>query len=444
MTGPRLRFAPSPTGWLHVGNARIAMANAMYAQKHSGSLLLRLDDTDTERNRPEFADGIAADLTWLGVTWTETFAQSSRLARYEEVAEQLKKIGLLYPCFETEDELRVKRETRIKQGRAPVYDRAMLALTAQQRAAAEANGKTPYWRFKLSPRTVLVDDLILGKRLVKLPSVSDPVLIRGDGTFLYTFTSVVDDIDSTISHVIRGEDHVTNTGVQIDLIEALRGKVPKFAHLPLLVDADGGKLSKRLEGLSLRSLRTDGIEPTAVAGFLARLGTSDSPEPGNVQTLAPGFEFSKVSRSSPRFDLRQLLALNRRVLHEAPFAAVADRLPLGADEVFWLAIRGNLDLLTEARHWHSVVSGDIVPPPAGDARETLAIAAATLPPAPWDGFTWKAWTTAIAERTGLKGRALFQPLRQALTGEDHGPELAILLPLMGHDRVAQRLALAQA
>jgi len=444
MSSPRLRFAPSPTGWLHVGNARIAMANAMYAKKHGGKLILRFDDTDAERNRPEYVQGIKTDLTWLGISWDESFAQSERLDRYAEVAEKLKAKGLLYPCFESEEELRVKREMKIKQGRAPVYDRAMLNLTKAQYESALANGKIPYWRFKLSSRTVMVDDAVLGQRLVKLPSVSDPVLIRTDGMPLYTFTSVVDDIDSGVTHIIRGEDHVTNTGVQIDIIEALGGKVPAFAHLPLLVDADGAKLSKRLEALSLRSLRADGVEPTAVAGFLARLGTADSPEPGTVETLAPAFELSRVSRSQPRFDIRQLLALNRKILHEASFASIKDRLPAGATEEFWMAIRGNLDLLSEARHWHDVVFGEIVPPPIESGAEIFAAAVSALPSTPWDGQTWKSWTTAITEATGTKGKALFQPLRQALTGEDHGPELAILLPLIGHEKVSARLRLAHA
>jgi glutamyl-tRNA synthetase len=442
MSTIKLRFAPSPTGWLHVGNARIALANALYAKKYGGKLLLRYDDTDTERNRPEYTEGIAADLTWLGIAWDESFSQSSRLERYAQAAEILKKRGLLYPCFESDEELKAKREMRIKQGRAPIYDRAMLTLTPAQREAAEAGGKKPYWRFKLAGRIVTINDLVLGKRQIKLTAVSDPVLIRTDGMPLYTFTSVVDDIDSGITHIIRGEDHVTNTGVQVDLIEALGGRVPQFAHLPLLIDQEGGKLSKRLESLSLRSLRADGIEPEAVTGFLARLGTADSPEPGTVEFLAKTFDLARVSKNQPRFDVRQLLALNKRVLHEAPFTRVASRLPDGADENFWLAIRGNLDLLTEARLWYQVAKGDIDIIPLGEDSEVASAALATLPAEPWDTTTFKNWAANIADKTGRKGRALYQPLRLALTGEDHGPELATLLPLIGPARAAKRLRAA--
>lgn len=436
---PRLRFAPSPTGWLHVGNARIALANALFARRHGGHFLLRFDDTDVARNRPEYVQGIETDLAWLGIGWDETAHQSARLARYNEVADMLRARGLLYPCFETEDELRAKRERALRAGRAPVYDRAMLALTPAQRAAAEANGKQPYWRFRLSPRSIDLADLVLGRRQIKLPSLSDPVLIRADGTPLYTFTSVVDDIDFAITHVIRGEDHVTNTGVQIDLIEALGAPVPQFAHLPLLVDEEGGKLSKRLEGLSLRSLRADGVEPMAVAGFLARLGTADAPVPAPLEELAREFDFARISRSQPRFDLRQLLGLNARVLHDLPYAAVASRLPAGADEAFWLAVRGNLDLLSEARLWHEVVAGDITPPDLGDAREVAVAALAHLPQGEWQADTLKQWAAAIGAQTGRKGRALYEPLRLALTGETHGPELAALLRLMGPARMAARL-----
>lgn len=281
----RVRFAPSPTGYLHVGNARVALANALFARRHGARFLLRIDDTDVERSRPEFEQAIEHDLHWLGVQWDESFQQSGRLALYDAAAEKLRASGRLYPCFESEEELRFKRDQRLKRGLAPVYDRAMLKLTPEQRAQAEANGKTPYWRFKLSDTEVAWNDLVLGRRGVKLTAVSDPVLIRADGTYLYTFTSVVDDIDSQVSHIIRGEDHVTNTGVQLDIFSALDANPSRltFAHLPLLIDSDGGKLSKRLEGLSLRALRQDGVEPSAIVAYLARLGTSDSPEVASLE-----------------------------------------------------------------------------------------------------------------------------------------------------------------
>lgn len=446
MTSPVVRFAPSPTGYLHVGNARIALANFLFARRHGGRFLLRFDDTDTARGRPEFGEAIAQDLRWLGLDWDGSFHQSARLDRYAAAAERLKAAGRLYPCFESEEELNAKREQRIRRGQPPVYDRAMLRLTPEQRAAAEAGGKRPYWRFLLSNATIDWNDLVLGRRSVKLPAVSDPVLIRADGTPLYTFTSVVDDIETGITHVIRGEDHVTNTGIQRDVFAAL-GADPGalgFAHLPLLTDTDGGKLSKRQGSLSLRSLRADGIEAQAIAAYLARLGTSADPEPLGLAALAESFDLGAFSHSAARFDARQLLALNRRVLHAAPFAAVAERLPAGATEAFWLAVRGNLDLLNEARGWWEVVAGDIVPPVIEGERDYLHTARDLLPAEPWDTDVWRRWTEALKAATGRKGKPLFLPLRLALTGEEHGPELRELLPLIGRARAMRRLEVAAA
>ena len=439
----RARFAPSPTGYLHVGNARVALANALFARRHRAAFLLRIDDTDQERSRPEYEQAIQYDLRWLGLAWDESFRQSERLALYDAAADRLRAAGRLYPCFESEEELRFKRDMRLRRGLAPVYDRAMLKLTPEQRAQAEANGKTPYWRFKLSDATVEWTDLVLGRRGVKLPSVSDPVLVRADGTYLYTFTSVVDDIESAVSHVIRGEDHVTNTGIQLDIASALGANPTKFtfAHLPLLVDTDGAKLSKRLEGLSLRALRQDGVEPSAIVAYLARLGTSDSPEPMSLDALGESYDLTRVARSPARFDIRQLLALNRRVLKQAAYEQVRERLPPSATPAFWNAVRGNLDLLSEARHWWDVVAGELAPPVLEGEVAFLADALAHLPAEPWDEATWSSWTEALKAATGRKGRALFMPLRLALTGEDHGPELATLLPLIGRDRTATRLRL---
>jgi glutamyl-tRNA synthetase len=440
----KLRFAPSPTGYLHVGNARIALANALFAMRHGGDFLLRLDDTDRERSKPEYEAAIRQDLTWLGIAWHREMRQMDQLDAYTAAADRLREAGRLYPCFESEDELRAKREQRLKRCLPPVYDRGMLKLTAAQRQEAEANGKRPYWRFLLSQGTRSWDDAVLGTKQVKLPAVSDPVLIRADGTPLYTFTSVVDDLATGITHVIRGEDHVTNTGVQIDIYDALGGN-PRglhFAHLPLLTDTEGGKLSKRLDSVSLRGLRQDGIQPLAITSYLARLGSSQSPELLSLPDLAASFELGSFSRSQARFDMTQLLRLNRQSLHTASYEDVAARLPAGADEAFWLAIRGNLDLLTEARHWWDVVHGAITPPVQEGQESFLAEALAALPEEPWDGATWSAWTQAVKARTGRGGKALFMPLRLALTGETHGPELAALLPLVGRARVADRLTVA--
>ncbi|MBB2154862.1 glutamate--tRNA ligase [Gluconacetobacter diazotrophicus] len=440
----KLRFAPSPTGLIHVGNARQAIANALYARRHGGTFQLRIDDTDRERSRDEYVDALHTDLAWLGITWDETFRQSDRLDRYAAAIETLKASGRLYPCFESEQELASKREARIRMRKPPIYDRAMLRMTAEQRAQAEANGKVPYWRFRLSDRTVAWDDMVMGRSQVKLQSISDPVLVRADGTVLYTLASVVDDMETGVTHVLRGEDHLTNTGVQIDIAEALGGKVGQFAfaHLPLLLDEAGGKLSKRFDGLSIRALRQDGIDPVAIVSYLARLGSADDPAPLSFDDLAASYDVRRVSRSAARFDMRQLLALNRRVMHQMPFGAIRDRLPEGATEAFWMAVRGNVDMVSELRHWWDVVGGVIVPPVQDDEGAYLLQALALLPPEPWDAQTWKNWTTAVRDATGRSGKSVFHPLRVALTGEEKGPEMRDLLPLMGHDRVAERLRIA--
>ncbi|HEY1856124.1 glutamate--tRNA ligase [Acidocella sp.] len=442
----KVRFAPSPTGYLHVGNARAALVNFLFARNQGGRLLLRLDDTDTERGRPEYEQGIYDDLRWLGIEWDETARQSDRSARYEAIAEKLKAAGRLYPCFENEDELAAKRAALIKRKLPPVYDRAALNMTEAQRAAAEANGKRPYWRFKLSEGIGAWQDLVLGGRSIKFGTVSDPVLIRADGTPLYTFTSVVDDLDMGITHIIRGEDHVSNTAVQIDLFQAIAPfteqaatPVPRFAHLPLISGGEGEKLSKRIGSISLKSLRKDGIEPGAITAYLARLGSNKDPAPLPLEGLIEAFNLADFGRSPPRFDAKQLLALNRKFLHQLEFSAVQDRLPDGATEEFWRAIRGNLDLLNEARRWWQVVAADVPPPDLSGETAILQSALETLPPAPWGAETWKGWTGAIAAATGAKGRALYHPLRLALTGEEQGPEMAALLPLIGPDRVMARL-----
>ncbi len=441
----RLRFAPSPTGLLHVGNLRTALANYLYARRHGGRFALRIDDTDAARSRPEYAEAIEHDLRWLGLDWDSLHRQSDRLPRYAAAAETLKASGRLYPCFESEDELRSKREQRLRLGKPPLYDRAMLRLTPVQRATAEAGGKRPYWRFLLSSRTIAWDDLVLGERQVKLTSMSDPVMIRADGTPLYGFTSVVDDLDEGTTHVLRGEDHVSNTGLQVDLWDALVAdpdRIVRFGHLPLLLDGAGDKLSKRLESVSVRSLRNDGILPESITGMLARLGTPDAPDALPLETLAATFDPRRFSHGPARFDLAQLLGVNARALHALPFDAVRDRLPDGATEAFWLAVRPNLELLTEARLWWDVVAGDIVAPLLEEDAGFLRQALEALPPEPWDPATWPAWTTALKATSGRKGRALFHPLRLALTGEERGPELAALLPLMGRARVAERLKAA--
>jgi glutamyl-tRNA synthetase len=436
-----VRFAPSPTGRIHAGNIRTAIFNYLFARRAGGRLILRLDDTDRERSTEEFAHGIEEDLHWLGIEWANKVRQSNRFDRYAEAVERLKTSGRLYPAYETPEELELKRKRQLARGKPPVYDRAALKLTAEQRGELEAEGRKPHWRFLLEQRDVVWDDLVRGRQHVDAVSLSDPVLVRADGTYLYTMPSVVDDIDLGITHVIRGEDHVTNTAPQIQLFEALGATPPAFGHHNLLVGADGQALSKRDRTLSIAALREEGIEALAVASYSALIGTSDPVVPHeNLDELARGFDFAKLSRAPARFDPNELRLLNAKLLHMLPFGAVADRLKalgVGGGAAFWEAVRGNLAVLGEAEEWWRVVEGPLQP--VIGHGDLCRKAAELLPPEPWDGTTWSAWSLAVKQATGAKGKELFSPLRLALTGREHGPELKHLLPLIGRDRAVARL-----
>lgn len=439
---PVLRFAPSPTGLLHIGNARTALYNALVARREGGTFVLRLDDTDRERSREEYAQAIRADLAWLGIPPDREVRQSDRVALYDAAADRLRDMGLLYPCYETPDELDYRRKRQLARGLPPIYDRAALALSAEDRARLEAEGRRPHWRFKLDHRTVAWTDLVRGEVTVDCASLSDPVLVREDGSYLYTLPSVVDDADLGITHLVRGEDHVTNTAVQIQIFEALGAPTPAFGHHNLLTTASGEGLSKRLGHLSLRGLREAGLEPLAVAALATLVGTSEAVRPvASLDELAGLVDLAHVSRAPAKFDESELAALNARLVHETPYAAVAERLAamgVGGGAAFWEAVRGNLETVDQARDWWGVVEGPVAP--AIEDPAFCAEAAALLPPEPWDASTWKAWTEAVKAKTGAKGKALFMPLRKALTGRDHGPELGALLPLIGRDAALRRLS----
>lgn len=435
-----VRFAPSPTGRIHIGNARTAILNWLMAQKTGGQFVLRYDDTDVARSTQEFADGIATDIDWLGIRPARVEWQSKRFGRYDEVANRLRAEGRLYPCYETADELDRKRKRQEARKLPPVYDRAALKLTDEERAKLEAEGRKPHWRFKLDGRVVEWNDMVRGPQHIDTSSLSDPVLVREDGSYLYTLPSVIDDIDFGITHVIRGEDHVVNTAVQIEITDALGAKPPTYAHHSLLIGADGKGLSKRLGSLSIGSMREGGLEPMAVVSHAALLGTSDNIHPcADYAELVEGFDLDKLSRAPARFDEAELVHLNAKLLHHLPWDAVKDRLA-GDSEAFWLAVRGNIEKLADTEAWRTVVSGTITPVVAPEDAEFIASARALLPPEPWDGMTWKAWTEAVKAATGRKGKPLFMPLRLALTGLDHGPELAQLLPLIGRETAVVRLS----
>jgi glutamyl-tRNA synthetase len=424
-----------------VGNVRTALANWLYAKAHGGEFVLRIDDTDLERSTPEYEQGIETDLAWLGLGWDAKFNQSARFPLYQQAIDRLKAQGRLYPAYDTAEELERRRRLALAQHKPPIYDRAALNLSKSDIAALEAEGRRPHWRFKLEGKRVHWEDLVRGRSEVDTASMSDPVLIREDGLFLYTPTSVADDIDMGITHVIRGEDHVTNTGVQIEIFEALGAKPPQFAHMPLLVGADGEALSKRLGSLSIEQLREGGYEPIAVLSHLGKIGTSDVLEVGaTLEELAASFDFGKMGRAPARYDSADLDRLNAAALHAMSYAEARPRLAeRDADlgEAFWLAVRANLHLFDGVATWVRVVRGPVEP--LRDEPEFLAEAAELLP-STLDEGAWSAWTSAIKDATGRKGKALFLPLRRALTGLDHGPEMGPLLVLIGRDAARQRLA----
>jgi len=450
---PVVRFAPSPTGNLHIGNARTALFNWLFALKAGGQFILRFDDTDRERSREEFVEGIRRDLDWLGIVPHREERQSLRADAYVAAGENLRAKGVLYPCYETPADLERKRKRQAGRGQPPVYDRAALRLTAEERAGLEAQGRKPHWRFLLpnhdgdpsAPRRAEIhwDDLVRGTQTVDLASMSDPVLVREDGTWPYTLSSVVDDIDFGITHVIRGDDHVTNTGAQIALFQALGATHPAFGHHNLLTTASGEGLSKRLGSLSLHSLAEAGYEPMAVASLAVLTGAAGSVDAvSDMAALAARLDLSAVSKSAAKFDPADLDTLNAKLIRQTDWADIEARFAAdefeGRGEELWLAVRENIVRVMEMRDWWRRVIATTPERPATDL-DYLRIARELLPAGETDAQTWSLWTVAIRERTGRKGRELFQPLRKALTGMEHGPEMARLLPVIGRERILARL-----
>src|ERR1700734_1553619 len=406
---PVVRFSPSPTGRIHIGNARTALLNWLFVRRRGGTFILRFDDTDLERSKTEYADAIEADLEWLGIRPDLVRRQSERMTAYEEAAAKLKDLGRLYPAYETAEELDRRRKRQQARGLPPIYDRAALRLSADEQGALEASGRKPHWRFRLEPTTVRWDDLVRGESHIDCASLSDPILRREDGSYLYTLPSVVDDIDFGVTHVIRGEDHVTNTAVQIQIFEALAGAAPSFGHHNLLTDAGGEGLSKRTGALSIASLREKGTESLAVAALAVLVGSAEAVRPvASLDELANLIDLSQLSRAAARFDEAELEALSPRTLHQLPYAAVANRLAelgvAGPDaEALWAAVRGNLSRLDDAAIWRQVTEGDVAP--IIEDVNYLTLAASCAPDDPWDQSTWGAWTTRLKEATGRKGRA---------------------------------------
>lgn len=444
------RFAPSPTGMLHVGNARTALITWLFARSQGGQFILRIDDTDQERSKDEYEHAIIESLEWMGVDWDRQERQKDRGARYEEIIQKLKDAGRLYACYETPEELSLKRKTLLNSGKPPIYDRASLDLSADQIATFEAEGRKPHWRFKLNHTSIEWNDLIRGEVKFEGADMSDPVVIREDGSPLYHLCSVTDDVDYGITHVTRGEDHVSNTAAHVQMFEAIfdvlgqENKTPQFAHLPLISDAAGGKLSKRLGSLGILDLKNkEKLEPMSVVSLLARMGTSDPIEAHNdMDIFVKSFDFTKFSRGTPKFDIEEIFRLNTKIIHEMSFDLVGERLKdinlNDLDEEFWNITRANLDKFEDIKEWWDVAKGPVTP--VIEDPDFIAEALDLLPPEPWTRETWGEWVSAVKAKTERKGKQLFMPLRQALTGMDHGPELADLLLLIGPEKARQRLS----
>ncbi len=441
-----VRFAPSPTGILHVGSARTALIVWLFARKNNGNFMLRIDDTDAERSKEEYTNDIMSGMKWLGLNWDSFARQRDRNADYDRAIQKLKDNGRLYPCYETEEELALKRKVLLSRSLPPIYDRASLSLTDEQKKQFEAEGRKPHWRFKLEHKPIIWEDAVRGHVEFHGKDMTDPVLIREDGRPLYHICSVIDDIDFKITHIVRGEDHVTNTASHVQMFEALGAKPPEFAHITLLGDMEGRKLSKRKGSLGIKSLAEDvGIEKMALISLISRIGTSDPIEPVfSMEEAINNFDFAKFSRNLPKFDEDDLYRLNAKIIHRTSFADVKERLQAmgltDIDEDFWNTVRPNLEVLSDVKDWWQVAKGPVTP--VIQDAEFAKVAAELLPTDPWDNTTWEKWVNAIKSKTDRKGKNLFMPLRLSLTGQEHGPELKDLLPLIGRERVLQRLKAA--
>ncbi len=435
MSDIKVRFAPSPTGFMHIGNTRTALFNWLLAKKLGGKFMLRIDDTDTLRSKKEYEDAMRESLIWLGFNWCEEARQSARFARYDELRDKLMQEGRIYACYDTPEELQIKRKRAMAKGQAPIYDRQALHYTPEDIARFEAEGRKPHYRFKLNPGIIEWNDIVRGHCQYEAEKLSDPIIIREDGSYLYHFPSCVDDSDFSITHIVRGEDHVTNTAAQIQMFEAIGGKVPTFAHLPLLTGTEG-KLSKRLGSLGVRELKAEGVEAMAICSFLAKLGTSDAIEPYySLDELAQSLDFAKLGRSQPKFDEEELKHFNTRFVRNMPYECVKNRVNVSAD--FWNKVRANLDIVADIELWHNICNNEVTPIIEDKALTDLA--ASLLPHEPWDENTFNAWLNEVKAQSGKKGKELFHPIRKALTALDNGPELKTLLPLIGYNKAKARL-----
>ena len=435
MTNIKVRFAPSPTGHMHIGNTRTALFNWLWAKKMGGEFMLRIDDTDFARSKKEYEDSMRESLKWLGLTWSSEARQSARFERYKEVTSKLIKEGRIYACYETPEELEFKRKRALSKGLPPIYDRQALSYTQEDIAKFEKEGRKPHYRFKLNDGEIKWLDAVRGEVKYNAANLSDPIIIREDGSYLYHLPSVIDDSDFGITHILRGEDHVTNTASQIQMFEAIGGRVPTFAHLPLLTGKEG-KLSKRLGSLGVRELKAEGVENMAICSYLAKLGTSEEIRSFySLEELAQTLDFSKIGHAQPKFDVDDLKHFNIKHVHNMPYEVVKDRVPV--NEVFWNKVKANLETVADVEVWDKICNGEIEP--VIENKVLTDTAADLLENTAFDDQTFNTWMNAVKEKTGLKGKDLFHPIRLALTGEASGPELKTLLPLIGYEKAYKRL-----
>ena len=438
----KVRFAPSPTGYLHIGNFRTALVNFLFVRKNNGHFMLRIDDTDQERSFIEYENAIKEDLSWMNIGWDSLEKQSSRLSCYDNALQILLNKKRAYPCFETADELSLKRKSQLSSGKPPIYDRSSLKLSDSEIADLKSKGKKPHYRFLLNHIDVNWDDLVKGKSKYNMSNLSDPVILREDGRVIYTLASVVDDIDFAVTDILRGEDHMTNSAAQIQLFEALGSSPPRLGHLSLLTDISGEGLSKRLGSLSLKDLRQEGFQPMAISSLLSKVGTSDAIDIfKNINQIIDDFDINKFGKSKPKFDKVELSALNSKFFQLIDFENIFDdlkKININITKEFWYLIRGNINTLNDVNFWWDIVYGNIKT--IKDSEEFTNLALKTLPKKDFDKNTWTTWTSLIMKESGRKGKDLFKPLRLCLTGQNNGPEMANLVFIMGRDKVIERLS----
>ena len=438
----KVRFAPSPTGFLHIGNFRTALVNFLFARKEKGHFMLRIDDTDHERSSLEFEKAIIEDLSWMNFKWDSLEKQSNRLKRYDEALETLLDKKRAYACYETAEELSLKRKAQLSSGKPPVYDRSSLRLSDSDVADLKAKGNKPHYRFLLDHSEVIWNDLIKGGSKYHMSSLSDPVILREDGRVIYTLASVVDDIDFDITHILRGEDHMTNSAAQIQLFEALGSAAPNLGHLSLLTDISGAGLSKRLGSLSLKDLRNEGIHPMAISSLLSKVGTSDPVEiKKEIETIILYFDINKFGKSKSKFDKNELSILNSKIYQLIDFEEINEdlkKMNISITKEFWNLIRGNIALLKNVKDWWDICFGII--DSIIENQDFLDSALEALPKDQFNEKTWSTWTQKLSQKTGKKGKELYMPLRLCLTGQNKGPEMADLILMMGRDKVIKRLS----